>query len=141
MKDKYILIEWPESQEFLGHPDCYIAENSACFVPEDLIIELESNNKEILEISKMSEQYSDLEKLLRESIRHFLSRKLMDTSEENPLECNIATVGLEVGEFWQESDGLIYIRSSGYGESTMVINIDDLDIENLTELCKGISEI
>ena len=44
--ERYILVEWPESQEFIGRPDCYFCqcndENSfgtldqAMFVPEDL---------------------------------------------------------------------------------------------------------
>lgn len=42
--DRYVLVEWPESQEFVGRPDCYFCqcndENSfaaldqALFVPE-----------------------------------------------------------------------------------------------------------
>ena len=56
MKDKYVLTEWPESQEFIGHSDCYLATSLECnekqldqayFVPEDLIIELQSQNKSI----------------------------------------------------------------------------------------------
>ena len=39
MRERYVLLEWPESQEFLGHPDCYDAEDSACFVPEQLYLE------------------------------------------------------------------------------------------------------
>ena len=56
MKDKYVLTEWPESQEFIGHSDCYLATSLDCnekqldqayFVPEDLIIELKSQNKSV----------------------------------------------------------------------------------------------
>lgn len=43
---RYVLVEWPESQEFIGRPDCYFCqcndENSfgaldqAMFVPENI---------------------------------------------------------------------------------------------------------
>ena len=45
MKTKYLLIEWPESQKWIGHPDCYLAaENDELrqfftptyFVPENI---------------------------------------------------------------------------------------------------------
>ena len=45
MKTKYILVEWPESQKWIGHPDCYLAaENDELrefftptyFVPENI---------------------------------------------------------------------------------------------------------
>ena len=48
--NRYILVEWPESQEFIGRPSCYFCqcndENSfgtldqAMFVPEDLYCEV-----------------------------------------------------------------------------------------------------
>lgn len=47
---RYVLVEWPESQEFIGKPGCYFCqcndENSfgtldqAMFVPEDLYCEV-----------------------------------------------------------------------------------------------------
>ena len=45
MKTKYILVEWPESQKWIGHPDCYeAAQNDEVaefftpiyFVPENI---------------------------------------------------------------------------------------------------------
>ena len=45
METKYILVEWPESQKWIGHPDCYLAaENDELrefftptyFVPENI---------------------------------------------------------------------------------------------------------
>lgn len=45
MKTKYILVEWPESQKWMSHPDCYLAQpytygngplNMAYFVPENI---------------------------------------------------------------------------------------------------------
>jgi len=44
---KYILVEWPESQEFIGREGCYYCSptenghlDQAMFVPEDLYCEL-----------------------------------------------------------------------------------------------------
>lgn len=141
LMEKFIKLEWPESQEFLGHSDCYSAEDSACFVPEDLVIELKSNNKEILEISKMSEQYSSLEKMIRESIRHFLSRKLMDTSEEKTLKCYIPISEHNyIYEMWQNpSEGLIYFETDGYEIDKL--ELDNLPIHLLTEICKEVTEL
>lgn len=141
MKEKYVLLEWPESQEFLGHSDCYMAEDSACFVPEDLVIELESNNKEIYEICNMSEQYAYLEKMLRENIRHFLSRKLMDTSEENTLKCYIPISEHNyIYEMWQNpSEGLIYFETDGYEIDKL--ELDNLPIHILTEICREVAEL
>lgn len=45
MKTKYILVEWPESQKWIGHPDCYLAAGESdddrffqpmYFVPENI---------------------------------------------------------------------------------------------------------
>lgn len=44
METKYILVEWPESQEFIGRDGCYFCQTNendlsldqAMFVPEDL---------------------------------------------------------------------------------------------------------
>ena len=45
MKTKYILVEWPESQKWIGHPDCYLAAGNSeserffepqIFVPENI---------------------------------------------------------------------------------------------------------
>ena len=39
MKTKYILVEWPESQKWIDHSDCYLCGNKlncAIFVPEDI---------------------------------------------------------------------------------------------------------
>ena len=52
MNKKYILTEWPESQEVMGHPDCYLVSSckdeatldGACMVPEELFLELKTNN-------------------------------------------------------------------------------------------------
>ena len=141
MKEKYVLLEWPESQEFIGHPECYSVEDSAYFVPEDLVIELESNNQDILEISKMVELYSSLEKMIRESIRHFLSSKLMDTSEENALKCYIPISEHNcIYKMWQDSpEGFIYFETDGYEIETL--ELDNLPVHILTEICKEVAEL
>lgn len=33
---RYILVEWPESQEFIGREDCKLSENNSYFVPENV---------------------------------------------------------------------------------------------------------
>lgn len=53
MQTKYVLVEWPESQEFIGKPDCYFCqcndENSfgaldqAMFVPEEIYNKIMNN--------------------------------------------------------------------------------------------------
>lgn len=35
-RQKYYLIEWPESQKFMGHRDCIQSEGMSYFVPCDL---------------------------------------------------------------------------------------------------------
>ena len=45
MKTKYLLVEWPESQKWIDHPDCYLAAKNdevrefftpTYFVPENI---------------------------------------------------------------------------------------------------------
>lgn len=36
MRQKYYLIEWPESQEFIGNKDCIQSEGMSFFVPCEL---------------------------------------------------------------------------------------------------------
>lgn len=50
---KYILVEWPESQHFIGMEHCYhinpmedIDLDQAMFVPEGIYYEIEGNNWE-----------------------------------------------------------------------------------------------
>lgn len=47
-------------------------------------------NKTFEEIESYYNDLVDMEQEVREMIRFFLSRKLMDTSEDNKLECDIA---------------------------------------------------
>ena len=104
MGNVYILTKWPDSQEFSEHPECYFVHSlehneenldNACFVPEDLFIDLKTNNKEVTDITQYHEQYKTLETLIKESIRKYLSKKLMNTSVENPLQTQICLVNSE----------------------------------------------
>ena len=36
MRQKYYLIEWPESQEFIGNKNCIQSEGMSFFVPCEL---------------------------------------------------------------------------------------------------------
>jgi hypothetical protein len=55
--ERYILVEWPESQEFIGQEGCYYCSpgeddqlDQAMFVPEDLYCEVTGlmHHKDIL---------------------------------------------------------------------------------------------
>lgn len=90
METKYLLVEWPESQYFIGHEKCYLCEelDSAYFVPEEIF-------NETCNITATSEYVQDKIFDLIDIIRQSVSKLLMDTSEENPLECNITVESLE----------------------------------------------
>lgn len=49
METKYILVEWPDSQHFIGHPDCHLCVelDSAWFVPETLYNKIANNENNI----------------------------------------------------------------------------------------------
>ena len=72
---RYVLAEWPQSQEFLGHPDCFLIHipdenaeqlDAACVVPEQLFLELKCMNKTVKDIEDSFSQYQYLEKMIRE---------------------------------------------------------------------------
>lgn len=159
MKDKYILTEWPESQDFVGNPECYLVHSldhnerqldSAYFVPEDLFIDLKSNNKEITDITQYHEQYKTLETLIKESIRKHLSRKLMYTSVENPLKTQICLVNSEgfglsslnfpwIYYMYQDpTEGIIYF---GFDETdSEPVEFDEMLLEDLITICKELDK-
>lgn len=35
-KQKYYRVEWPDSQQFIGHPDCIQSDDMSYFVPCEL---------------------------------------------------------------------------------------------------------
>ena len=53
-------------------------------------VSMDTNNKTSEQIVAMYDKLRDDETALRESIRHFLSRHLMDTSEEKPMRTRMA---------------------------------------------------
>lgn len=76
----------------------------------------------------------------REDLRHKLSAILMDTSEANPMKCNI-TIGEEeaqglsslelptvIDAFQQPSEGIIWFTLEGYTEP---IEFDDMNTKDL----------
>ena len=91
METKYLLVQWPESQHFIGVKGCYfisLNENDdlkldqAMFVPEEIF-------NETYNITATSEYVQDKMFNLIEITRQTISKLLMDTSEENPKECHI----------------------------------------------------
>lgn len=159
MKDKYVLTEWPESQDFVGNPECYLVHSldhnerqldSAYFVPEDLFIEWKAMNKNVTELESMHVQYKFLENMLRESVRKYLSKLLMNTSEENPLECKICLVNDEaiglstlnfpwVYKMWQHpTEGIIYFHYDT--TDTDPVEFDAMLLEDLITICKELGK-
>ena len=157
MDKKYILTEWPESQDFLGYPDCYLAhvannnekiETPAYFVPENLFIELKCNNKQVTEISTLHEQYQSLENMIRENIRHFLLGLLVNTSEENPYECKIDIIQADDHNISPDHSIIIYQMYQIDNEiyfffDTAVddpVSFDEMLLEDLVTVCKELDK-
>ena len=102
---------------------------------------MDTNNKSVKEIEQM---YNDL----LESIRHNLSLKLMDTSEDNPLEVYIPlehnTIGLSTLEipaitsiYQHPSEGIIYVRFEGDECDT---ELDYLYIADMIQILKELEQ-
>lgn len=152
MENNYRILQWPESKEVLGNDKCYAVpvtmnvESPAYFVPEDLYLEIKTSNKSVAEIKTIyHSQYQFMEKMLRESIRKYLSRMLMDTSEDNPMNCSITleyeeAFGLSSLQFpritsmWQHpTEGLMYFV---YDEDeNSALEFDHMLLEDLVIIC------
>ena len=150
MCKKYVLVEGPESEIGKGHPDCIIAKDSSCFVPEDLFIEWKAMNKNVTELESMHVQYKFLENMLRESVRKYLSRILMHTSVENPLKTKICLVNSEafglsslnfpwIYYMYQDlTEGIIYF---GFDETdSEPVEFDAMLLEDLITICKELDK-
>ena len=150
MCKKYVLVEGPESEIGKGHPDCIIAKDSSCFVPEDLFIEWKAMNKNVTELESMHVQYKFLENMLRESVRKYLSRILMNTSVENPLKTKICLVNSEafglsslnfpwIYYMYQDlTEGIIYF---GFDETdSEPVEFDAMLLEDLITICKELDK-
>lgn len=154
---KYVLVEWPKSQEFIGHPDCFLIHtdakqlDAACVVPEQLFLEHNCLNKTLTDIETSYSQYKDLEKFIRESVRRYLSKILMNTSEDNPLKCKICLTneegfGLSTLNFpWiyeigqHPTEGIIYFNYDPDGEE--LVEFDYMLLEDLITICKELDNI
>ena len=153
MENSYRILQWPESKEVLGNTECHPInslekdiEAPAYFVPEDLYFEIKTNNKSVAEIKTMyHSQYQFMEKMIRESIRKYLSRMLMDTSEDNPMNCIITldceeAFGLStlqiprITSMWQHpTEGLMYFV---YDEDeNSALEFDHMLLEDLITIC------
>lgn len=153
MENTYKILEWPDSKEVVGNSDCIMlsphqkdVEAPAYFVPSDLYFEIKSRNKEVSEIKKMYEsQYCFMEQLIRESIRKYISRTLMDTSEESPFDCKICIQPKEgfglstlnypwITKIWQDpTEGIIYFVYDGDTENAL--EFDLMLLEDLIIVC------
>lgn len=126
--------------------------DSAYFVPENLILELKTNNKSVADIKQMyHSQYQFMKKLLRESIRKYLSRILMDTSEDNPMNCNITldceeAFGLStlqiprITRMWQHpTEGILYFEYEE--DENIIIEFDFMILEDLVIICEYLDNV
>lgn len=143
METKYLLVEWPESQYFIGHEKCYLCEelDSAYFVPEEIF-------NETCNITATSEYVQDKMSDLIGIIRQSVSKLLMDTSEENPLECNITVEPFEacglsslqlptIIKAWQNpTEGWITFEFIGNYRK----GFEELDIYEMLQILKGLED-
>ena len=97
------------------------------------------------DIPLLRSKYNVLQKAeedFRESARHFLSRILMDTDEDNPMQCSIVLESttpmmssldaLEVTSMWQEpEEGIIWVQLYGFG---CPLELDNIRSEELIEI-------
>lgn len=138
---KYEIVEWPESQEFVGHPDCYLVDSlcwnteqysQAYFVPENIILELKTRNNSMCSIEIMFEQYNYYNMLVRESMRNYIAEKLINTSEDNPLIKFIDSVECKL---WLD-ENVIYFKYNV--ENNQIIKFDQMLVEDLFTICKSL---
>lgn len=143
METKYLLVEWPESQYFIGHEKCYLCEelDSAYFVPEEVF-------NETCNITATSEYVQDKMFDLIEIVRQTISKLLMDTSEENPKECHITLESPEdcglsslqlptIIKAWQNpTEGWITFEFIGNYRK----GFEELDIHEMLQVLKGLED-
>lgn len=104
-------------------------------------VSMDTNNRTSEQIVAMYDKLRDDETALRESIRHFLSRHLMDTSEEKPMTVGLTlqggAMGLselekpEVGIMFQDQEGIIWVHITGMAEP---MELDDVALDWQVEL-------
>ena len=95
-------------------------------------------------MNKTETQLLEMYDTLRESIRHYLSLKLMDTNENSPLTCNIVidfeAFGLStlnmptiISMYQHPTEGIIYFKYEGVEE---YIEFDNMLTEDLIIIIK-----
>lgn len=148
---RYILVEWPDSQHFMGVQGCYFCqcndENSfgtldqAMFVPEEIF-------NETFNTTTTSEYVQDKMFNLIEIVRQTISKLLMDTSEENPKECHITLESPEdcglsslqlptIIKAWQNpTEGWITFEFIGNYRK----GFEELDIYEMLQVLKGLED-
>ncbi len=95
--------------------------------------------------NRTSEEISEIYDALRESIRHYLSAKLIDTDEDHPLDVHIkldfGAMGLSslkmptITSIFQEPEGIIWVK---YDFSDDYVELDELCTEDQMPIIKGI---
>lgn len=99
-------------------------------------------NNDIPQLRSKYTSFRKIEHDFRESARHFLSRMLMDTDEDNPMQCSIVLEStapmmssldaLEITSMWQEpQEGVIWVQFYGFGSP---LELDDIRSEELIEI-------
>lgn len=100
---EFVVIEFPESQEIFEHPEadqhCHLINDtegidlygsSAYFVDKQWYLDNFKENIVIDAAQNLSiDALNNLYEIFAQGIRSFLSKELMDTSEEKPLQCQI----------------------------------------------------
>ena len=96
-------------------------------------VSMDTNNKTSEQIVAMYDKLRDDETTLRESIRHFLSRHLMGTSEDKPMRVGLTLQGgamglcemqkLEVETMFQDGEGIIWVQIYGVPEPMELDNV------------------
>ena len=151
METKYILVEWPESQTFIGQEHCYpvipVSEeeyllDQAMFVPEEIF-------NETFNITATSEYIKDKVNDIEQIIRQSVSKLLMNTSEDQSLDCEIViepieAVGLSslllprINKIWQNpSEGWIEFTYEG---NDSIYEFDSLEINEMLQVLKGLED-
>ena len=138
METKYLLVQRPESQSFIGVKGCYQVQplndtenlDGAVFVPEELF-------NETYNITAMSDYIGNKLRDIEQIIRQSVSKLLIDTSKENPLECEIVIDPIEafglsssllpcINTIWQDPlEGYINFKYEG---SDGIRDFDSLEI-------------
>lgn len=151
METKYLLVQWPESQSFIGVKGCYFVStdkdddlklDQAMFVPEEIF-------NETYNITATSEYIKDKLNDIEQIIRQSVSKLLINTSEEQPLECEIViepieAVGLsslllpKINKIWQEPlEGWIKFTYEG---NNNIREFDSLEINEMLQVLKGLED-